>query len=228
MTSFQTRGIWIDILCFMWWSKKKGTISGTKENLARMVGASKDEFTLFIEEVSTHSFADINVCSNGKITLTSRRMSRDEKAREQTRLRQKRLRDKSDSNALEADLSQESDCVTSALHGEGDGDKELRSSSSKSSYTQDFEKFWSVYPRKRSKGQAFRAWKTIGASRPSVDELIMAVLDQCKWHDWIKENGKYVPYASTWLNANGWEDEIHERELSTSELMAQEFKDEGY
>jgi len=26
--------------------------------------------------------------------------------------------------------------------------------------------------------------------------------------DWTKNNGKYIPLASTWLNAKGWLDEI--------------------
>ena len=25
---------------------------------------------------------------------------------------------------------------------------------------------------------------------------------------WKKNNGQYIPYPSTWLNAKGWEDEI--------------------
>ena len=25
---------------------------------------------------------------------------------------------------------------------------------------------------------------------------------------WKKDNGKYIPYPSSWLNAKGWEDEI--------------------
>ena len=25
--------------------------------------------------------------------------------------------------------------------------------------------------------------------------------------DWIKDGGQFIPHASTWLNAKGWEDE---------------------
>jgi hypothetical protein len=28
-----------------------------------------------------------------------------------------------------------------------------------------------------------------------------------KSRDWLKENGQYIPYPATWLNAKGWEDE---------------------
>ena len=28
--------------------------------------------------------------------------------------------------------------------------------------------------------------------------------------DWTKDNGKYIPHPSSWLNNKGWEDEIIE------------------
>jgi hypothetical protein len=28
-------------------------------------------------------------------------------------------------------------------------------------------------------------------------------------NEWIKENGQFIPYPATWLNAKGWEDEYN-------------------
>jgi len=70
-----------------------------------------------------------------------------------------------------------------------------------------FESFWSKYPKKRNKGQAEVVWSKL---RPSNDlvKLIEAGLLRAKYsEDWIKDDGKYIPYPSTWLRAKGWEDE---------------------
>ena len=70
-----------------------------------------------------------------------------------------------------------------------------------------FDAFWSHYPRKRSKGQAERAWAKI---TPDA-ELFQAILDGLgrakESDDWNKDNGQFIPYPATWLNSKGWEDE---------------------
>ncbi len=37
---------------------------------------------------------------------------------------------------------------------------------------------------------------------------MLSKIDQAKQtDDWRKDNGKFIPYPATWLNAKGWEDE---------------------
>ncbi len=68
-----------------------------------------------------------------------------------------------------------------------------------------FLQFWSAYPRKKSKGQAEKAWKRVANGNI---EAIMAGLHQAiKSTDWTKEGGKFIPHPATWLNAKGWLDE---------------------
>lgn len=74
------------------------------------------------------------------------------------------------------------------------------------SYPDDFEAFWSAYPRKRSKGDAFEAWQTL---RPSVElqaRMLAAIEVSRRSDDWREERGKYVPYPASWLRAAGWLD----------------------
>ena len=72
---------------------------------------------------------------------------------------------------------------------------------------QDFERFWEAYPKKKSKGQAEKAWQKISLSEQLL-ETILSVIEIAKTsEDWQKENGKYIPYPATWLNAKGWLDE---------------------
>lgn len=70
-----------------------------------------------------------------------------------------------------------------------------------------FEQFWSAYPKKRSKGQAEKAWNKINPSN-ELYITIMRSLDKAKVSkDWTKDGGQFIPYPATWLNAKGWEDE---------------------
>ena len=71
----------------------------------------------------------------------------------------------------------------------------------------DFEAFWSVYPKKKNKGNARKAFKK-AIKKTSLQNLIDAVEAQKQTKDWQKDNGQFIPYPSTWLNAEGWENEV--------------------
>lgn len=72
-----------------------------------------------------------------------------------------------------------------------------------------FDMFWSLYPRKVSKGTAEKWFEK---NNPS-DELLNIMIEKIKLlkttEQWKSDNGKYIPYPSTWLNAKGWEDEVN-------------------
>lgn len=78
----------------------------------------------------------------------------------------------------------------------------------------DFERFWKIYPKKKSKNQAKKAWEKLKPSSELVSTILDAVETQKRSNDWIKDAGKYIPYPATWLNAGAWEDEM---EVGTSE-----------
>ena len=72
----------------------------------------------------------------------------------------------------------------------------------------DFTLFWSAYPKKVSKGQAEKVFIKVYKSLPNTS-VLMSRLEIAKTSEsWTKDNGKFIPHASTWLNAKGWEDEI--------------------
>lgn len=72
--------------------------------------------------------------------------------------------------------------------------------------TDEFEKFWAVYPKKRSKGDARKAWMQTASVRPGVEKIVRAVMVMCGSDDWKRDGGQYIPYPGTWLRAEGWED----------------------
>ncbi len=71
-----------------------------------------------------------------------------------------------------------------------------------------FETFWKIYPKKKSKGQAEKAWKATKPDEQLLATMIATIERATKSEDWLKEGGKWIPYPATWLNAKGWADEI--------------------
>ena len=68
-----------------------------------------------------------------------------------------------------------------------------------------FDQFWSAYPLKKSKKDARKAFAKVKAP---LDTLLAALERQKKTPAWTKDGGRYIPYASTWLNGERWEDEV--------------------
>ncbi len=97
MASHSAKGIWIDLLCFMWEAPERGILTGTEIQLAKMVGATEEDFKLFLEEAVTLKFANVTL-SNEKVTLENRRMKREQKTRDNTKLRVQRHRSNAPSN----------------------------------------------------------------------------------------------------------------------------------
>jgi hypothetical protein len=72
-----------------------------------------------------------------------------------------------------------------------------------------FERFWSVYPKKRNKGDALKAWRALKPSEELVTAILAAVERARESVQWRKDEGQFIPYPATWLRARGWEDEEH-------------------
>lgn len=75
-----------------------------------------------------------------------------------------------------------------------------------------FTEFWAAFPRKKSKGDARKAWKQTESIRPPLEKLLKAVIVARAAEDWRKDAGKWVPYPASWLRAEGWDD-VHEVEV---------------
>jgi hypothetical protein len=69
----------------------------------------------------------------------------------------------------------------------------------------DFEVFWSAYPRKVGKGYCKDIWKR--KTLPPIEVILASLHKAIASHDWQKEDGKYIPNPSTWINQARWEDE---------------------
>ncbi|MGE0630937.1 MAG: hypothetical protein AB7O96_00900 [Pseudobdellovibrionaceae bacterium] len=69
-----------------------------------------------------------------------------------------------------------------------------------------FEKFWNAYPKRKSKGQAEKAWSKLKPNEQLTDKILQAVERAKTSESWQKDGGQFIPYPASWLNAKGWED----------------------
>lgn len=82
-------------------------------------------------------------------------------------------------------------------------------------YPDDFEAFWSHYPRRVQKGAALKAWKKLTAKdRLAATERAEWVAGCWAYHDPHGERLQFMPHPATWLNARGWEDDDGAVELA--------------
>lgn len=72
----------------------------------------------------------------------------------------------------------------------------------------DWEIFWEIFPKKKAKLDALKAWKQTESLRPPIEQVIAAIETMCKQHDWRDDpEGKFLPFPATWLRAGRWDDE---------------------
>lgn len=72
----------------------------------------------------------------------------------------------------------------------------------------DFETFWNLYPNRKGKQSALRAWRKLNPDADLVGVMSSALVWQVRQPQWTKDGGQYVPMLSTWLNGRRWEDEV--------------------
>lgn len=71
-----------------------------------------------------------------------------------------------------------------------------------------FGQFWVKYPRKVKKQSAFKAWCRVKPINGLADIIIASVEKYKQTPDWKKDNGKFIPHPTSFLNQRRWEDEI--------------------
>lgn len=94
------RGIWMDIICLLWRSNSSGTLALSDAQWLRYLRCSKEEMVSASMELTSYNICVIEVLSADLTSITSRRMARDEKTRDSSRLRQARMREKGGGDPL--------------------------------------------------------------------------------------------------------------------------------
>lgn len=101
-----------------------------------------------------------------------------------------RDRDLKSANALSVDASAPKPSVRPSVKG----------------YTEEFERWWAVYPKRESKGAAFSAFQR-AKTRTTVQVLMDAAAAYAKRRAADERGHLYTKMPTTWLNQNCWDDE---------------------
>lgn len=75
----------------------------------------------------------------------------------------------------------------------------------------EFDRFWSVYPRKTAKAKARIAFDK-ALSKTDVGTMIRAIAWQSQTEQWMRG---IIPHPATWLNQERWDDEPPRTTLSS-------------
>jgi len=68
---------------------------------------------------------------------------------------------------------------------------------------EEFDTFWKDYPRKVGKPNAIKSWKKLN---PKLDIVLASLTEHKNSEQW--QNQSFIPHASTWLNREGWNDQV--------------------
>lgn len=71
-----------------------------------------------------------------------------------------------------------------------------------------FPKFWKLYPNKKGKTAAEKAWKKLKVTDDLFTLITQGLAKQCASQAWTKDKGEFIPHPATWLNGKRWEDEV--------------------
>lgn len=84
----------------------------------------------------------------------------------------------------------------------------------------EFNKFWDYYPKKKSKGDAYKAWQQEKKNRPPLADVLKAIVVLKSSDDWQRDDGKWIPYPATWIRSWGWADvpEVDKRDVRGNEM----------
>ena len=73
-----------------------------------------------------------------------------------------------------------------------------------------FEKFWSAYPKKTAKQNAFKIWQKLKPDEELVNKILSALERFKRTEQWQRDDGRFIPYPASFLNDRRWEDETAE------------------
>jgi hypothetical protein len=200
LMSFESRGIWMEMLCCMWDSRERGKIEGSPDQIASLLGCSVDKFKSAIKEIDVTKTGDVTE-SNGFVTVINRRMFREQKERILTRLRVEKFRNKHQIQISNKNITPPSSSS---------------SSFSNKNITQLFDEFWKIYPprngRKLTKKESLQFFKDNFKEEDQIRSLLEATKNYSK-------SGKegFIRDPIRFLKKDFWKDWIESEKVDTSD-----------
>lgn len=180
-------------------TKGKIIVRPSNASLAAQMGVTLESLSETIK-VLPHIDVEEGENRNGELTVTWHNWNKYQ-GDSTVADRQKRWRDKN----------------RNGLRGEeirGDKKRGDKSNSPKGSQADRLEflvdRVWGIWPKHKrmNKGDLRKALKTRRPD-PELFEKILAKIELLKQSSkWTKDGGQFIPYPASWINAEGWEDEV--------------------
>jgi hypothetical protein len=215
------RGVWFEILMLMHEGERRGmlTLNGKAmpmDALAQILGIPKTELEPTVNRLVTYGVASIDEETGA---LCCRRMLRDEAFRSsRARNGAKGGRPPKTEREPTGNLDETPSVSVSSSLSLSTTEQQNRSDgvvgSNGYSLEQYFATFYKSYPRKVGKPAALRAWRGVfnGVAESKWSGLFQSILkalgEHKKQDQWTKDDGRFIPHPSTWLNQHRWEDEL--------------------
>jgi len=79
-----------------------------------------------------------------------------------------------------------------------------------------FEKFWELYPNKKSKEKAWQAFQALNPNDALTIQMRISLIEQIDFHEYQRQQGHWMPawkYPANWLTEKCWLDEIPKNSL---------------
>ena len=229
----ETRGIWMDLLCLMHDSDRRGYLVRNDqpysvEELARFCTTSAATVTLALQELINSGVAS---CIGTQQVLISRRMVRDEQKRRKCVVAGKKGGNPAlkggDKGSLKPPLVVVVDSINTPPEEEKKEKRKRRPQGGAGGAEPDgWAAFWHAWPNKVSKPEALRAWKKLSPDAELQTVMLAALAVQKTWDRWTKDRGQYIPHPATWLNGRRWEDKPAET-LFEADAIATEAEEEA-
>ena len=114
------------------------------------------------------------------------------------------------------------------IYGQTEVQKNGQDEKNEPKWEEQFEKFYKAYPKKVKK-QVVKKWFEKNKPSNELFSSMMNSLEQFRGSvDWLKDNGQYIPYPSTWLNQKRWEDENIAQDNSKKDPAKTNFEQREY
>ncbi len=86
-----------------------------------------------------------------------------------------------------------------------------------------FDEFWEHYPKKHDRESARASYFALCPSEDTHKTIIDSLKKQRKTEEWERENGRFIPHPSRWLNGKRWEDKISQSNIHDDSFDVDEF-----
>lgn len=115
------------------------------------------------------------------------------------------------------------DCGLNPIQSESESE-----SNPKRARGEDFDTFWTAYPKKVDKKKAQAAFEKINPDGELMNTMLSSLAAWKKSAQWTKDGGQFIPNPTTWLNGRRWEDEVPKAGAAGKKVSAQAYGQRDY